>query len=207
MSCPFKVVIIEPSVLIRRGVLSVLQQLNQVQMDVEEMDDIDSQKNTLNWKSANLLIINPLIAGIHSLRYFRKAMTNPHTKFVALQTSLFDSSMLKMYDEVISIYDSFEIIDDKLTKLIKLIIDPDKIPGQLSQREKEVIACVVKGLTNKQIADKYNLSTHTVISHRRNIAIKLQIHTSGGLIIYAIVNKLIDLEDIEHLSITFNKLL
>lgn len=67
----------------------------------------------------------------------------------------------------------------------------------LSAREQEIIVCVVKGLTNKQIADSLCISTHTVITHRRNIAAKLQIHSAAGLTIYAIVNKLVDLADIK----------
>ena len=67
----------------------------------------------------------------------------------------------------------------------------------LSGREKEIIACVVKGMTNKETADALCLSVHTVITHRRNIARKLQIHSPAGLTIYAIVNKLVELSDIK----------
>ena len=71
------------------------------------------------------------------------------------------------------------------------------IYNPLSQREKEIITCVVKGMTNKAIADQLYLSIHTVITHRRNIARKLQIHSPAGLTIYAIVNKLVELQDIK----------
>ena len=75
---------------------------------------------------------------------------------------------------------------------------PDDEPQQgLSAREKEIIVCVVKGLTNKEIADELCISPHTVITHRRNIASKLQIHSTAGLTIYAIVNKLVELKEIE----------
>ncbi len=67
----------------------------------------------------------------------------------------------------------------------------------LSQREKEIIVCVVKGMTNKQIAEQLFISTHTVITHRRNIASKLQIHSPSGLTIYAIVHKLVELNDVK----------
>lgn len=70
-------------------------------------------------------------------------------------------------------------------------------PEPLSAREREIIVCVVKGQTNKQIADTLCISTHTVITHRRNIAAKLQIHSAAGLTIYAIVNKLVDLSEIK----------
>lgn len=64
---------------------------------------------------------------------------------------------------------------------------------ELSEREKEVLVQVVKGLSNKEIADVLFISTHTVITHRKNISRKLKIHSVAGLTIYAIVNKLIDL--------------
>ena len=69
----------------------------------------------------------------------------------------------------------------------------------LSAREREIIVCVVKGMTNKRIADELCISTHTVVTHRRNIAAKLQIHSAAGLTIYAIVNKLVDLSEIGNL--------
>ena len=68
----------------------------------------------------------------------------------------------------------------------------------LSAREREIIVCVVKGLTNKEIAEELCISTHTVITHRRNIASKLQIHSAAGLTIYAIVNKLVELSEIKN---------
>ena len=70
-------------------------------------------------------------------------------------------------------------------------------PETLSQREKEIVSCVAKGLTNKEIAEVLFLSVHTVATHRRNISSKLQIHTPAGLTIYAIINKLVKLEDIK----------
>ena len=67
----------------------------------------------------------------------------------------------------------------------------------LSDREKDIIACVTKGMSNKEIAEELYLSVHTVTTHRRNISNKLQIHTTAGLTIYAIANKLVNIEDIQ----------
>ena len=67
----------------------------------------------------------------------------------------------------------------------------------LSEREKEIIVCITKGMSNKEIADHLFLSVHTVITHRRNISSKLQIRSTAGLIIYAIANKLVCIEDIQ----------
>lgn len=70
----------------------------------------------------------------------------------------------------------------------------------LSTREKEIVALVVRGLTNKEIAERLFLSPHTVITHRRNIARKLEIHSPTGLTIYAIVNHLVELADISEIG-------
>lgn len=75
--------------------------------------------------------------------------------------------------------------------------DTSLSPSTLSDREREILICIVHGMTNKEIAAKLFLSTHTVNTHRRNIISKLQIHSPAGLTIYAIVNKLVELEDIQ----------
>ncbi|MCQ2190932.1 MAG: LuxR C-terminal-related transcriptional regulator [Paludibacteraceae bacterium] len=64
----------------------------------------------------------------------------------------------------------------------------------ISEREKEVIVAVVQGMSNKEIADHLCISVNTAITHRKNIARKLQIHSPAGLTIYAIVNGLVDID-------------
>ena len=70
-------------------------------------------------------------------------------------------------------------------------------PDALSDREKDVIISLVQGMSNKEIADHLCISTNTVITHRRNIARKLQIHSPAGLTIYAIVNELVDISAVK----------
>lgn len=67
----------------------------------------------------------------------------------------------------------------------------------LSERERDVIVSLVQGMTNKEIADHLCISINTVITHRRNIAKKLQIHSAAGLTIYAIVNNLVDISSVK----------
>ena len=67
----------------------------------------------------------------------------------------------------------------------------------LSDREKDVIIALVQGMSNKEIADHLCISVNTVITHRRNIARKLQIHSPAGLTIYAIVNNLVDISSVK----------
>lgn len=66
----------------------------------------------------------------------------------------------------------------------------------LGEREKEIICCVAKGMSNKEIAEKLYLSVHTVATHRKNISSKLEIHSTAGLAIFAILHHLVDIKDL-----------
>lgn len=81
-------------------------------------------------------------------------------------------------------------------ELLALENDSQMADETLSEREKEIVVCVAKGMANKEIADSLCISVNTVTTHRRNIARKLSIHSSAGITIYAIVNKLVTLEEV-----------
>ena len=66
----------------------------------------------------------------------------------------------------------------------------------LSEREKDIIRCLARGKANKEIADELCISVHTVATHRRNISAKLDIHSPAGLVIFAILNHLVDIKDV-----------
>lgn len=68
---------------------------------------------------------------------------------------------------------------------------------ELTSREIDVLQLIVKGITNKEIADKLSISLNTVLSHRKNITSKLGIKTVSGLTFYAIMNGIISGEEIE----------
>ncbi len=119
---------------------------------------------------------------------------------MALVSSFIDASLLSKYDDSISIFDTLEVLGTKMNHLQDISpVEPNDNQEVISQREKEIVVCVVKGMTNKEIAEKLFLSIHTVITHRRNISKKLQIHSAAGLTIYAIVNKLVELSDVKDL--------
>ncbi len=71
------------------------------------------------------------------------------------------------------------------------------ITDTLTDRERDVIIGVAQGLSNKEIADKLNLSFHTITTYRKNISAKLNIHSTAGLAIFAILNNLIKIDEIK----------
>ncbi len=87
--------------------------------------------------------------------------------------------------------------DDVSVKISNMINQNPEAQEKLSDREKDVIVALVQGMSNKEIADHLCISINTVITHRRNIARKLQIHSPAGLTIYAIVNNLVDISTVK----------
>lgn len=71
--------------------------------------------------------------------------------------------------------------------------------GALSKREKDIIRNIAQGKANKEIADELCISVYTVATHRRNICSKLGIHSSAGLTIFAIINHIVDINDVKPL--------
>ncbi len=196
MSTTLKIAVAEPSLIIRSGLLSVLKRLSALNVQIVEIADIGSLVDILKQQSPDMLIINPALLGLFSLQQVRNGSGCRSLRCIALLNNLPDESLTNAYDETISIYDTAETIREKLQRLA-LPEGQESDREQLSTREKEIIVCVVKGMTNKQIAEKLFISTHTVITHRRNIAAKLQIHSPAGLTIYAIVNRLVELNQIK----------
>ena len=194
MKSLLKIAVAEPSLIIRSGILSVLRRLSSLNIEMIEITDVAQLSSTLSWRKPDMLIINPLIPGAVSLQQIKKECDG--LKCIALQYTLADVSTLKGYDEIITIYDTAETIREKIEKLHNTAVQ-EATHEPLTEREKEIIIGVVKGWTNKQIAEKLCLSAHTVITHRRNIAAKLQIHSAAGLTIYAIVNRFVDLNDVK----------
>ncbi len=129
---------------------------------------------------------------------------------VRLSATLFDIIMCEK--DLVAHFDvenalfipAVEILEKKLKKEQETIAieavqqnDDDSLPTNvLSDREKEILCEIAKGKSNKEIADDLCLSVHTVSTHRRNICSKLDIHSAAGLTIFAIIHKLVNIEDI-----------
>ncbi len=192
-----KIAIAEPSFVIRSGFEVILKRTHNIKIQLIEIPSAELLIDTVKKMQPDLLFINPLFLGNFELLRLKEHINTP-IRYIALVSSLLDPATLSQYDENINIYDSVEDIEQKLERLNEQAKDNAEEQQTLSTREKEIVVCVVKGMTNREIADKLFLSTHTVITHRRNIARKLQIRSASGLTIYAIVNKLVELDEINH---------
>ncbi|MDE6146355.1 MAG: helix-turn-helix transcriptional regulator, partial [Muribaculaceae bacterium] len=66
----------------------------------------------------------------------------------------------------------------------------------LTEREKEIVRNIARGMSNKEIAEQLFVSVHTVATHRRNICAKLDIHSAAGLTVFAIIHGLVDMTEV-----------
>lgn len=194
-----KIAIAESSAIIRYGLAAVLKRIPNMDAHPIEISTPESLSHYMQIHEPDIIIANPTFGGWFDLQAFKAAYDRPGVKYIALVSSVIDTNRLKTYDDHLSICDDAETIASKIKHILHTENDEEESsePELLSQREKEIITCVVKGMTNKAIAEKLYLSIHTIITHRRNIARKLQIHSPAGLTIYAIVNKLVELQDIK----------
>ena len=78
----------------------------------------------------------------------------------------------------------------------RMPMPPRSVEPLLSAREMEVAVLLAKGLINKEIGDRLHISVTTVITHRKNIMEKLHARSLADIIIYAVMNGLVDVGEI-----------
>ena len=200
MSPNIKIAIAEPSAIIRCGLVTLLKRLPGLHIQLTEIATAECLVESLRMHRPEILIINPSLPGYFGIQHLKEECGCSEMKCLAITCMATDHAMFRPYDDLINIYDSPDELKHKLDRLNAEEVNSESGEEEqqtLSTREKEIVVCVVKGMTNREIADRLYLSTHTVITHRRNIARKLQVHSASGLTVYAIVNKLVELNEIK----------
>jgi len=188
-----RIIICEASEIIAYGLSEILQGMTGFAV-VSCLDTPDRLSEKILTSDANILIINPLLLGYSDRSLpMQLVKEHPHLTIIALVTSYMEEAILKIYDNVIEINDSKLKIINRLNQITQNSNKPEKSDDiELSKREIDVLVAVAKGMMNKEIADEMNISIHTVISHRKNITRKTGIKSVSGLTVYALLNNLID---------------
>ena len=193
-----KILIAETSPIISSGLSSFFNDMNQITV-ASIVDNIDDLQDKIIMHNPDVLIINPMMLGC-MLNTFVKQMTQnyPNINRVALVTSYVDKNILKNFKEVVELNDNKQKV---INKMLNLQNNNDETSAQnesvdLSNREVDVLVCVAKGMTNKDISDMLNISVHTVITHRKNIVKKTGIKSVSGLTVYALLNNLVEESEI-----------
>jgi DNA-binding NarL/FixJ family response regulator len=189
------IAIIEPSQIVFEGLSNILLKSGQ-HYQVFKIDDLDEVSQTIERYEIDLVISNPSQLQ-NRARLYKSIRKTTAAHWMALVYSFFSNEMLALFDGVIRVTDKVEEVVQAINRVTGAFeTDENQQQETLSERETEVLLQLVNGLANKEIADKLNISIHTVISHRKNISQKTGIKSQSGLTIYALSNKIISLENI-----------
>ena len=192
-----KIVIAEPSPIVAAGLLRFFEDLNQIQV-VSVVDNIDDLNDKMIVHNPDMLIVNPIMLGYTNNNAFKQINhISPDCICIALVTTYVDKCLLRYFKEIIELSDNKQKVNNKIFNLL----NNDDAASQndsvdLSNRETDVLICVAKGMTNKDISDMLNISVHTVITHRKNIVKKTGIKSVSGLTVYALLNNLVEESEI-----------
>lgn len=194
-----KVFLIMPSRVMARGIEGVFHDLGEFQVEGIVPDLSPREEAMLKNLSADAIIVDPAVFA-HSSQSNARQYISAYTDaaIVAFSSIILGDEAARQYDAVLNLYDSPADIIHKLRSAVSSPREHEPSgKEELSSREKDILICVAKGLINKEIADLFNISIHTVITHRRNITRKTGIKTVAGLTVYALLNNLIDASSVE----------
>lgn len=194
-----KVVVITPSKIIARGLNGLLGEYSEFRIEAILSDITRENENVLKNTSIDIILIDTGLWGHTTRKQYRTILSEySDAAIIGINTLALDDEGKRSYDDTFSIYDTPSVIINKLRSVSTSERDTsEQNKNELSIREQEILVCVAKGMLNKEIADKFNISIHTVITHRKNITRKTGIKTVAGLTVYALLNNLIDPSTIE----------
>jgi DNA-binding NarL/FixJ family response regulator len=192
------VAIIEKSNIIKEGLTHLLKAHN-VCSQIAKLDSIDDWFFIFKDEKPDLIIINPdRLKDMDLVKVRLKMDISDKIPVIGLLYRYFDREVYSMFASTIYITDTEDIILSKLRNRQKK--EQDASTGEkLTDREKAVLKLLLKGMSNKEVADRLSISPHTVITHRKNIVEKTGIRSLSGLAIYAILNKITDMDEIGEL--------
>lgn len=198
MEKPIKVVLIESSFLIISGIEKMLAELpGMLLTDVFD----GSEKNlagSISETKPDILLINPEKADV-KLNLLLKTFENSEKIIViGLCFSNTPTNVASHFRHKLDINSEKHELLVQFKSIVKPILKSEnKEDLSLTEREKNILRLVALGFTSIAIADKLFLSIHTVNTHRKNILKKLGIKTVSGLMVYALMNDIVNMQEIE----------
>lgn len=181
------IAIVEPSPIIREGVAAVVSYCPNIRVAgaVDSIADLQTLMRSVE--------VDVVVVAVGLARDIDGVAELQSVPIIGMQSTIVDGSMLRRFQAVATLYTTDEELHRMIIEAIDMLAEHNFSEShELSERERDVLVLVAKGLTNKEIASELNISPHTVISHRKNIVHKTGIRSVAGLTVYAVLNKFID---------------
>lgn len=196
-----KIAILNDSFIINRGLQLVFNRIKGLNVNIICTDWLELEILLQNQNIDIILVNNNLFINNHDI--LKAYKTSSNYRWALLITEEIALNIMYNFEFTISIKDTELELIQKLEEFLDKGNQQHNISSSayaLSDREKEVLRQVALGLTNSEIADKLFISQHTVIAHRKNITAKLEIKTISGLTVYALLNDLISMNDVNKMK-------
>ena len=197
MSRKIKILIVEPSVVISVGLDRILSLSGRYEV-LPVLADAENLAASYDRYRPDVMLINPTILPYTKRQSVRSLLPeHAHVLLVAIVYQYVEPSVLKAYNAIMDIREPEERIVQQISESVESFHSMVKNEGEsyeLTERETAVLVLVAKGMMSKEIAEKLNISVHTVISHRKNITLKTGNKSVAGLAVYAVLHNLMDME-------------
>lgn len=195
----YKIILIEPSDIITAGLQELIKPHKELEI-ISVFADCDHYSDHIHRLHPDILIINPSVVDFRHRHCLETIFdSTDQCRRIALIYQYVEPEALKHYHATIDIREHRDKIVKKLLQLAHETTPEAELPetNELSDREKEILISVAKGRINKEIAEEHHISIHTVITHRKNIIRKTGIKSVAGLTVYALLNNLIEMSEVE----------
>jgi len=186
-----RVFIIDPSHIVVLGLQSIIADSARLTV-CETGTDIYKSMERLFVVKPDIVLINPLFMDLNKKLYSKGLYEGALYCSIGYSSNPFYNGNFEITDtpsKILRIVESLNLSEEQSETAGK--------GEELSQREKEILVAVAKGMHNKEIASEFNISIHTVISHRKNISKKTGIKSVSGFVVYALLNNLVDESEIQ----------
>ena len=213
------VLIADNNYLSRLGLFTLLSSSANFEVDYTEDDNFDNLLSSIKKNKPGILVLDFQSLNINSKQISTITKTFKRLQVLAITDYMNRTDMQSALDSGVRSYllkecDKEEIIEalhathngerflcGKVAYFLANSKDLETMRPELERvscqglgitdRELDIIRLISEGLSNKLIADKLELSTHTVNTHRKNIMSKLSIPNTAGIVMFAVKNNLL----------------
>ncbi len=211
---PIKLILADDHTLFRNGLKMLLSNYENIEV-VGEASNGKDLINLLENRKADVVLVDIEMQELNGFEATRIISSRfPEVKVISLTMYGEEEYYYKMIEvgakgfilkssEITEVYEAINRVanggiyfsSDILYNVVKNIHNvnsPEKLTIHLSQREKEILELICRGMSNQEIADQLYISRRTVEKHRSNLLNKTNTRNTAQLVMFAIENKLVD---------------
>lgn len=200
MNKPIPLIIIDDHPMVLTGLSAILETIEGFELKGKFLSAETAFEYVLN-QQVDLIITDIHLPGMNGIELCKKVLTKYSNIKVVIMSTFEDRSYIRdMIENGAHGYMSKSISAEELKSILYRVMDGEicfQIPGTgltqtnqqhdiiLTRREKEILACIAQGFTNKELADRLFVSQHTIDSHRKNLLMKFKVQNTAALIAQA----------------------